>query len=72
MNLAMGYEFSCHGCQKRYPGCHSSCEAYKQEKARYDEKKAEADKLKAIKGELFCQRNDAVIRARRKRRGQHG
>jgi hypothetical protein len=32
----MGYEFSCHGCQKRYPGCHGSCEAYKQEKAHYD------------------------------------
>ena len=68
----MLFELTCHGCQKRYPGCHSACEAYKQEKARYDEKKAEIDKQRATNGGLAKQREIAVAVARKKRRGQHG
>lgn len=68
----MGYEFSCHGCQKRYQGCHGSCEAYRQEKAYYDERKAQADKEKEIKRGIFSQRDNSVARARKRRRGQHG
>ena len=68
----MGYEFSCHGCQKRYPGCHGSSEAYKQEKARYDEQKAIVDKQRATKSGLLAQRGDGVAIANKKRRGQHG
>ena len=68
----MGYEFSCHGCQKCYPGCHGSCEDYKQDKARYDAQKAQSDKERAVKAGLLSQRDDAVAMARKKRRGQHG
>ena len=67
----MGYEFTCHGCQMRYPGCHGSCEIYKQEKALYEEQKAQADKQKAIKSGIFRQRDYSVARARRRKRGQH-
>jgi len=30
---------SCHGCKERRPGCHSTCEKYKQEKAKYEKDK---------------------------------
>ena len=38
---------NCHGCTKRYPGCHSKCELYKADKAEYERKKALEDNDKA-------------------------
>ena len=32
--------FSCKGCQDRYPGCHSKCAKYIEEKAEYEKQKA--------------------------------
>lgn len=31
--------FSCYGCEKRYPGCHDTCEKYKAERAAHEAKK---------------------------------
>lgn len=63
----MRYEFSCHGCDKRTPGCHGSCETYKQERAEYDAKKAEIDNKKAIRDGTYKQREVAVARAIRRK-----
>lgn len=35
--------FSCKGCEKRTPGCHSICEKYRSERAEYDRLKAKAN-----------------------------
>lgn len=32
--------FNCHGCTKRYAGCHAACELYKADKAEYERVKA--------------------------------
>ena len=38
-----GRKTVCYGCEKRQPGCHGSCEEYKQEQAEY---KKQQDALK--------------------------
>jgi hypothetical protein len=62
------YEFSCKGCDKRFPGCHSQCETYKQEKVEYDALKAAADKKRQISNGLTDQRNKALSKAMRGKR----
>lgn len=37
----------CHNCQKRYPGCHASCEDYKSWKSQWDEMRERERKRKA-------------------------
>ena len=32
-------EFTCKGCEKRVPGCHGSCDKYKEEKAAHEARK---------------------------------
>ena len=59
----MLFEFSCHRCQNRSPGCHGSCETYKKEKAAYDEQKAKFDKQKAINDGVYGQRAKSVEKA---------
>lgn len=34
----------CKDCTDRFPGCHGSCEKYKEQRAQYDEAKAEVMK----------------------------
>ena len=60
------------GCQKRVPGCHGSCEEYKQDRANYDAMKVQSDKQKAIIGDLISQRDDMVAIACKRRRGHRG
>lgn len=44
--------FSCKDCKDRFPGCHGTCETYKQEKAEFDRKKEELRKRKDIEAGL--------------------
>ena len=60
--------FSCKECKKHEPGCHATCETYKQEKAAYLERKAAYDKERYINGELAGQRAEAVERIKKKQR----
>lgn len=32
-------EFTCNGCERRFPGCHGSCDKYKVEKAEHEARK---------------------------------
>lgn len=36
----MGFKGNCKGCDKRYLGCHDSCESYLNAKAEYEKEKA--------------------------------
>ena len=67
----MKFEFSCRGCENRYPGCHGSCETYKQERIAYDKQKEELDRQRETWGGVYGQRARAVEKAyrRNKRRG---
>lgn len=40
--------FSCKDCKDRFPGCHGTCETYKQQRAELDKRKAEAKKKRDI------------------------
>lgn len=33
------FSYCCRNCQKRFVGCHSTCEEYKEAKAKFEEKK---------------------------------
>lgn len=63
----MKFKFSCYGCEKRSPGCHGSCETYKQERLEYEAQKAEIEKAKAISDGIYRQRSNGVARAERKK-----
>lgn len=69
----MSYTFNhpitcCKSCvaPKRHPGCHGHCPEYLAERAVYEAKKAEVDKLKAIEDGLDDQAVTAVYRAKKK------
>lgn len=62
------YNFSCKGCDKRYPGCHSQCETYKREKLAYDALKAKEDRKKEIRQGISKQKYDAQIKAMKGKR----
>ena len=69
----MSYTFNhpitcCKSCvaPKRHPGCHGHCPEYLAERAVYEAKKAEVDKLKAIRDGLDNQAINAEYRAKRK------
>lgn len=63
--------FSCRYCTapKRQPGCHGTCPEYLKEKAEYNERKEQFDKERAVKNGLFSQRDDAVRKAQKSKRG---
>lgn len=44
--------FSCRYCSKRYPGCHSECDTYKQEKAEHNRRKDEKFKRDLIESQV--------------------
>lgn len=62
----MKTEFSCHGCQKRFPGCHSTCPEYTQEKAEHEKRRTQEAKERAVQLGLAAQRSMAVHRAFKK------
>ena len=55
----------CKGCvaPDRYPGCHSTCSTYIQEKAAYDARMAEHRKSRDIAEGLNAQKFEAVRKA---------
>lgn len=62
------FNFSCNGCDKRFPGCHSQCETYKKEKKKYEALKAEEDRKKRIMQGLSEQKYNALHKAMRDKR----
>ena len=44
--------FPCKDCEDRFPGCHGTCERYKQLKAEFDKLKAEAKKQRDVQAGL--------------------
>lgn len=52
--------YSCMNCDKRFPGCHASCPAYKAEKEKHDKEKAERDKQQHIYDGLYNQRDKSI------------
>ena len=55
---------------KRYPGCHDHCPERAAELAANAERKAEAEKKRAIAHSIYKQKSDGVYRAFRKN-GRH-
>ena len=41
-------EFSCYGCEKRFPGCHGSCDKYKAEKAAHEARKEKEQQKRKV------------------------
>jgi hypothetical protein len=62
--------FSCKGCvpPQRYPGCHSKCPKYLEEKAKHDALKAEYDRKRAIDSGIMSQISDGVHKTIKHRR----
>lgn len=62
--------FSCKGCvpPTRYPGCHSECPKYLEEKAKHDALKAEYDRKKAVDSGIMCQIGAGVYKTIKRRR----
>ena len=53
---------------KRHPGCHDHCSEYAAEKAEYDKLKAEDDKRRKVKADIYNQRSINVAKAMRRHR----
>ena len=53
---------SCNQCPDRTPGCHGSCERYKQQKAELEATKEEHNKQKAIQAGLDAALYESVNR----------
>ena len=51
--------YSCKNCDKRFPGCHASCPAYKAEKEKHEQEKGEKDKAKRISDGIYSQRKES-------------
>lgn len=68
----MGVINCCHFCvaPKRYPGCHSNCPEYTEEKAGYDRRKEAEDKKRNTKNNIYNQRTENVAKALKKH-GRH-
>lgn len=58
--------FTCKGCQLRYPGCHSKCEKYLNERKVYEEKKEQKRRYDKIQSGLDRQRYSSFRRGLRK------
>ena len=58
----------CHYCvpPKRHTACWGHCPDYKKERAEYDARKAESDKLRKIKNDIYLQRADSISKANKK------
>ena len=53
----------CHNCEKREVGCHSWCEAYKEERAKLDALNQKANRQKMIENTLDSQSYEAKFKA---------
>lgn len=68
----MGFINCCHFCvaPKRHPGCHGYCPDYAEEKALHDQRKAEDDKRRKIKSDIYNQRAENVTKALKRHGGK--
>lgn len=57
----------CKACEKRYPGCHGECEAYKADRAEWDKRKAAVSEARMKQGDLTAYYKDSY----RKKRDRH-
>ena len=57
----------CKDCPDRYPGCHSSCEKYKAQRAEYDAQKAECMKRFEVAAGLYEQKCNGIGRITNRR-----
>lgn len=65
--------FTCDGCGKRYPGCHSHCIDYAIDKAFHEAEKADRRRKKNIEDGISSQQAAAVEKVRKgKRKGGNG
>ena len=64
----MSFIKSCKDCTERYIGCHSYCEKYKAERAKYDEcrmrEKEQKDIAYCIRNSNFHRRNTRIRKSR--------
>ena len=67
-------ERSCYKCvaPKRYPGCHATCPDYARDDAEHQERKAEELRQKQLESNLYCQREQAIRRTERHKKGAKG
>lgn len=61
--MTEGQKRSCYKCQKRHIGCHSKCEAFKEDSLKNEKRKA---KIKAEKHEEFLIRQHIIHTANKK------
>ena len=53
---------SCFECEKRYPGCHSRCEIYKDYRATLDKRKGRTDEYYQYTNEVLHKRGKAIAK----------
>ena len=58
-----GYKTPCKGCEKRYVGCHASCEGYLKARAEGDALKEQMLKEKHKANDIYNFRRDGVRKA---------
>lgn len=59
--------FSCYGCTKRTPECHSVCQTYAEEKKHHEaERKAHRDPLNEYTTQSIIKTRDAAAKARKR------
>ena len=63
--------YCCKGCEapKRYPGCHSVCQEYLEQKAEYDKRKTELDEKRRLTQAICGDRARKVYNAFKGYRG---
>lgn len=54
--------FSCKDCGNRFPGCHGTCDTYKQEKAAHDERKAIEYQKRKAQNDIDNQRGVSICK----------
>ena len=59
---------NCRNCKERYPGCHDSCEDYRDYKTRLEDFKVKRAAIRNKNSELDAHKRDAIEKERRKRK----
>ena len=63
---------SCKDCvaPKRYPGCHSVCQEYLEQKVEHDRLKAIHDREHRVTVDIYTSRNEKIYQAMKDRRNK--
>ena len=62
-----GYKTHCKGCEKRYVGCHASCEEYLEARRKGDELKEKMLREKHKRNDINSFRREGIRKAMRQR-----